>query len=206
MSKKRQLQKSEETKQLILDTAKEIINNEGFENLSIRKIVKKIDYSPAIIYHYFKDKNEIVETLMQIGYRNIVQSLQSVMKNEDEPHKELRETLTQYIRSALASPMEYKAFMIKDDDMALKTTGLLSKGASEKPTLRMLSDNIQRGMDKGLYRPCDVELTSQIIWTSTFGLILKCIIEKDIPTEQIDRLMEQHFDMLFYGLMKEETN
>lgn len=207
MSKKRQLQKNEETRRLILDTAKEIINTEGFEKLSVRKIVKKIDYSPAIIYHYFKDKNEIVETLMQMGYRNIVQSLRQIPRNEEDPYSELKDTLAQYIKAALASPREYKAFMIKDDDQALKTTGLLKRGVSnEKPSVKMLCENIQRGIDKKFYKECDVELTAQIIWTSTFGLIMKCIIEKDISSDQIDRLIEQHFNVLFYGIMIKEEN
>jgi AcrR family transcriptional regulator len=205
MTKSRQLQRNEETRQLILDTAKEIISDEGFENLSIRKIVKKIDYSPAIIYHYFKDKNEIVETLLRMGYMRIVKSLQELDLDRDDPYGYLRKTLEQYIRSALKSPKEYKEFMIRDDEAAIKITGLLQRGvSSEKQSVKMMCDIIGMGIDKGIFKDCDVELTAQLIWTATFGLVMKCIIEKDIPSDQIDRLIEQHLNMLFYGIMIKE--
>lgn len=203
MTNKRQLQKNEETRQLILDTAKEIIKAEGFEKLSIRKIVKQIDYSPAIIYHYFKDKNEIVETLMQMGFRRIMGALRSVPRDEEKPHEELKATLHHYILAALQNPMEYKAFMTKDDDLALQTTALLHEGAAQKPSVGMLCENIQRGIALGIYSPCDVELTAQIIWTSTFGLILKCIVEKNLPEAQINRLIDRHFAIIFGGILKE---
>ena len=50
-------------RELILNTAQEIISSEGIDNVSIRKIANKIEYSPAIIYYYFKDKDEIINCL-----------------------------------------------------------------------------------------------------------------------------------------------
>lgn len=64
----------EEMKELILSSASAIVASEGFEKLSIRKIAKSIEYSPAIIYHYFKDKEEIINILMQRGYKVTVTS------------------------------------------------------------------------------------------------------------------------------------
>ena len=49
----------EEVKDLILNAAREIFLSEGYENTSIRKIATKIEYSPGIIYHHFKDKNDL---------------------------------------------------------------------------------------------------------------------------------------------------
>lgn len=56
-----QLRKQEEIRNTILEVARNIISKEGAQGLSIRNITNAIDYSPAIIYYYFKDKNEIVE-------------------------------------------------------------------------------------------------------------------------------------------------
>ncbi|MDK2901667.1 HTH-type transcriptional regulator BetI [Koleobacter methoxysyntrophicus] len=197
------MRRQEEIRNIILDVARNIISREGIKGLSIRKITNAIDYSPGIIYHYFKDKNEIIESIVREGYERILALIRSVKRNEKEPEKEIKEAFTNYIKAALASPEEYKAFMLNGDTSVLNTTGILKKGISKKSrTLQLLCDNIQRGINQGRYAPCDPELTAQIIWTSTFGLIIKLIIEKDISQEQVNRLIDQHFNVLFNGIIR----
>jgi len=206
LRKKRQMIRQEEIRNKILDAAREIIATEGFAGLSIRKITGKIEYSPAIIYHYFKDKNEIVESLVGEGYGRILAAISSVKPNEAEPEKEMREVFMKYIEAALASPEVYKEFMLNDDPAVLKRTGLLKAGISQtSPSLKILCGNIQRGISLGRLAPCDPELTAQIIWTSTFGLIIKLIMEKDIPKEQVNRLIDQHFAIIFNGILAKEA-
>lgn len=202
LSKERQLRKQEETKEIILNIARDIIVEEGIQNLSIRKITKKIDYSPGIIYHYFKDKNEIIEILVSEGYKKILASANNFQRNEDNPEKEIKETFVNYIKSALESPDIYFAFMLNEEPSIIKKTRLLNKGIiEESQTIRILSEKIERGINKGKFKVLDVELTAQIIWTSVFGLIIKIILEKDISEKQIEELIEHNFEILFKGIM-----
>jgi len=209
LGKRRQLEKQEEIRNIILEVARNIISKEGIQGLSIRKITNAMDYSPAIIYHYFKDKNEIIETIVNEGFGQILTSIRSVKRNENEPAKEMKEIFQNYIKIALSIPEEYKAVMLNDDPSILKRTGLLEKGISEKsPTMQVLCENLRRGVEQGCYSPCDPELTAQIIWTATFGLIIKLLVEKDISEEQVERLINQHFHLLLEGIIlrKEDHN
>jgi AcrR family transcriptional regulator len=207
MTKERQLRKQEEIRNSILDAAKEIIERDGIQGLSIRKITNSIEYSPAIIYHYFKDKNEIVETLVEEGYRNILTSIASVKRNDEQPEQEIREVFSNYIKAALDSPEEYKAFMLNSDPSVLKKTALLEKGISESSrSIGLLCDVLRRGIEKGRFAECDLELSAQIIWTSAFGLTIKLILEGNVERVQIDRLIEQHFNILFNGIMRRKED
>ena len=202
MKKEHQLRKQEETKKSILEVARNIISAEGIKGLSIRKITNALDYSPGIIYHYFKDKNEIIETLVGEGYGQILASVKSVKRNEDEPENEIREVFTNYIKAALESSEYYKVVMLNSDPSILKKTSLLDKGVSKtSPTLQVLCENIERGISKNRYATWDSELSAQIIWTSTFGLIIKLMTEKNISQEQMNRLIDHHFTILFKGLL-----
>lgn len=67
----------------MISAAREIIAKEGFDNLSIRKIAKKIEYSPSIIYHYFKDKDDILNSVMKSGYMKIVNAVSKSDINHD---------------------------------------------------------------------------------------------------------------------------
>jgi len=202
LKKEHQLRKQEETKKSILEVARNIISAEGIKGLSIRKITNALDYSPGIIYHYFKDKNEIIETLVGEGYGQILASVKSVKRNEDEPENEIREVFTNYIKAALESSEYYKVVMLNSDPSILKKTSLLDKGVSKtSPTLQVLCENIERGISKNRYATWDSELSAQIIWTSTFGLIIKLMTEKNISQEQMNRLIDHHFTILFKGLL-----
>ena len=59
ISERREREK-QELREKILEKAKEILIKEGQDNLSIRNIATAIEYSPATIYLYFQDKDEIV--------------------------------------------------------------------------------------------------------------------------------------------------
>src|SRR6056297_278392 len=50
--------KNEYIKEEIFSVAKEIVSEQGIENLSIRKIAKKIGYSPGNIYQYYQKKKK----------------------------------------------------------------------------------------------------------------------------------------------------
>ena len=49
-----------EMQKRILDAARVLFLEKGFEKTSIRNIADLIEYSPGTIYLYFKDKNEIL--------------------------------------------------------------------------------------------------------------------------------------------------
>jgi AcrR family transcriptional regulator len=53
----------------ILDAARELFVSEGYENVSMRKIAERIEYSPAAIYGYFPSKDEIFIALAEEGIR-----------------------------------------------------------------------------------------------------------------------------------------
>lgn len=55
--------KKEETRKAILDASVAICLEDGFEELSIRKITDRLGYSSGIVYHYFEDKQEILDTI-----------------------------------------------------------------------------------------------------------------------------------------------
>ena len=56
---------------LILDAARSIFLEKGFEQASIRNIAEKIEYSPGTIYLYFRDKDEIFHALHEEGLKEV---------------------------------------------------------------------------------------------------------------------------------------
>src|SRR5215212_3793935 len=67
--KERQERDREAVRRSILDAARELFVAEGFQNVSIRKIAERIEYSPAAIYGYFPSKDDIFFALAEEGFR-----------------------------------------------------------------------------------------------------------------------------------------
>ncbi len=201
--KERKEREKDQRRELIINAAKEIMAEEGLDNLSIRKIANRIEYSPAIIYHYFKDKDEIVTQLMTAGYKKIVDAISSSLSPGGEPEDVLRRMTRQYIEVALQMSDEFKTIQLDSSPGVLEYTASLFKGAAaQKPALKILYQCL-----KGLHKDKDLsdnwfELTAQVMTTTTFGLIVKLILEKDVVSEeQKERLIEHAIECIIDGMV-----
>src|SRR5215471_903047 len=67
--KERHERDRESVRRAILDAARDLFVAEGYQNVSIRKIAERIEYSPAAIYSYFRSKDDIFFALAEEGFR-----------------------------------------------------------------------------------------------------------------------------------------
>ncbi len=204
-SNERKERGKEELKRKILDAATEIIVKEGYENLSIRKIAQTIEYSPGNIYHYFKNKAEIISFIVDEGYKKILQSQSRMKIDLINPEKSLVESLKDYINLQMDQPNSFRAILLNDIEGTGEKIGVLEEGISKKrKTFEVMIQVLDLCVQKGIFRPVPLELTAQIIWCATHGLITRLILEKNIPDGQKENLINRHFDVLLKGLMNQE--
>ncbi|GIM29737.1 TetR family transcriptional regulator [Clostridium polyendosporum] len=202
IAERRQMEK-EIIRKKIIDAASEILIKEGYENLSIRKIANKIEYSPGTIYHYFQDKAEIVVSVVEEGYGRILKSLSEVPVDVENPEKSIEKGFRTYIELMLEAPQQFRAVLMNDIDAIQEKVNMLEEGVSkERKSIQGLCKLVELGIEKGKFRKMDVELTAQIIWTSTHGLLSRLILEKNIPQQQKENLINHHFEIIINGLMK----
>jgi AcrR family transcriptional regulator len=195
--KERKEREKDEHREIILKAASEIMEEEGVDKLSIRKIAAKIEYSPAIIYHYFKNKEDIINILMRKGYEKILRELFSIEDLPDRPEEKLKKLLKRYILMALSMPDEYKNVMMNDTPEILSHTSVLFKGASsERKALALLCNFVKDLSENKKLEDEASELTAQIVWAATFGLIIRLITEKDTKEEQKEILINHHVELM----------
>ncbi len=63
------------TRQKILNAARRMLVQHGYDGTTMRAIAAKIGYTPTAIYHYFQDKDALVAELSAIDDRAFSQSL-----------------------------------------------------------------------------------------------------------------------------------
>lgn len=184
----------------ILNAARKIVCSLGTEGISIRKIADMIEYSPAIIYHYFKNKEEIMERLIEEDYRKILEALSSFQAQDKTPEERLRESSKNFIELAVAMGDTYKSMMLNNSPPVLAHTSVLQKGASaERPAIAMLCGTLRELPGFGAMDDARVELTAQVIWSTAFGLALRLIVEK-VDEAQRQRLIDYAADFVLRAL------
>ncbi len=88
--KERREREKSETRDKILDAARELFVTEGYEGVSMRRVADKIEYSPTAIYVYFADKNELFHELCRQDFARLQEVMQSAEMPAD-PIERLRQ-------------------------------------------------------------------------------------------------------------------
>src|SRR5262245_39054027 len=83
--KERHERDREAIKRAILDAARNLFVSEGYQNVSIRKIAERIEYSPAAIYGYFSSKDDIFFALAEEGFRLLMSGSGSEPVDDTNP-------------------------------------------------------------------------------------------------------------------------
>jgi AcrR family transcriptional regulator len=161
----------EEVKDLILSAAREIFLTEGYENTSIRKIATKIEYSPGIIYHHFKDKNELLLALHDKAFECKIEALFHSVQNIADPLERLKATGRSYLQYGIDNPQDYELMFILSctmEALAVKEE-FWQDGAM---AINMLKQNIVECMEAGYFRKdLNPDEISLILWSQVHGLV-----------------------------------
>ncbi len=172
-------------RRLILDAAKKIFLEKGYEQASIRNIAEEIEYSPGTIYLYFKEKDEIFHEIHEEGFRKLLEYM-SPLQFVADPFERLKAMGRVYIDFAMNNKDFYDLMFIMQAPMNFE----------EKPGCWEMGENALNGL-KNVLRDCqaagrfvgkDVEFLSFMIWSAMHGMSALYCRDRCNAYENIDAL------------------
>ena len=107
-SKDRILRQKEETRNNILGAAYDIVKEEGWNGLSMRKIADKIEYTAPIIYEYFSNKEAILQELTGKGFIKLTKNLEKAKAKFEKPEEQLEAMWMAYWHFAFTDTEMYQ--------------------------------------------------------------------------------------------------
>lgn len=168
---RRERQKAE-TRQSILDAARELFVKDGVDATTMRAIAAKIGYTPTAIYHHFRDKDALIVELCMADFSALGQAMHKIGRIE-EPVERLRRMGLAYTDFALDNPSQYRfMFMTPLRQPMLDSLGQEITSPDED-AYDFLLQTVQEGIAKGLYRPelSDAPELAQMFWGGIHGVI-----------------------------------
>ncbi|MDD9302438.1 MAG: TetR/AcrR family transcriptional regulator [Desulfobacter sp.] len=97
----------EKTKNKILDAALAILFEEGFDDLSMRKLGRKLGMTAPNIYNYYSSKDELYLVIQTIGFERICQRFEKITSMHTLPIHQFSALVDAYLAFGMSNPDYY---------------------------------------------------------------------------------------------------
>jgi len=154
------------TREVLLKNATDLFYQKGYADTSIRDIGLKVGISSSIIYHYFKNKEEILFTIIFNESQDLIKSLLEIEGRISDPVECLREMLKE--QSIIYSLKGKKVAKILLDTHQLRGKRRDIIRNLQRDIYDIYKRVIKKIKDKGLLRD---EINQTVLTFSIFGII-----------------------------------
>jgi AcrR family transcriptional regulator len=179
VTERRQREK-EAVRNQILTAAMDLFVEEGFENLSMRKIAERIEYAPSTIYLYFQDKEELFSTIVLEVFQELTERISALQALHLPPLQSLERGMRIYIEFGLRHPHHYRLTFgpcpVGQDRGRVQPCDTAGQECFD--TLRVA---LQRCIDSGDIEVKNLEVLAQSVWTMIHGVTDLLIVSKTVP-------------------------
>lgn len=147
------------TREKILEAAGEILARDGIEGFTTTAVAEEADVSHGLVHHYFETKDGLLRRLFEWGWEKADRHIDELAPTDDprdrlvtfsgyliEPEEQLEERL-----SVARIDLELRARAVHDD----RLQSIFERGRAEM--VGIASDIVRDGIDRGRFRPVDVD-------------------------------------------------
>ena len=200
--KERQERDREAVRRAILDAARELFVAEGFQNVSIRKIAERIEYSPAAIYGYFPSKDDIFFALAEEGFRLLGDpaSVRDDPALRDAPPLErVRAAFWRLYEFSRDQP-QYFALMFVERSVP-RISREYERFAFAREGKQQILEQLRACIDAGDLPPSvDPMIAMRALMVGVLGVALVNLSERLLPGENADLLAADVLNLTLAGL------
>ncbi len=157
----------------ILDAARELFAQHGYEAVTMRKIAEKIEYSATAIYRHFKDKEALILELCMADFHALAAELMKLAHVPDLVER-MRLAARAYVEFALAHPNHYRLmFMTPPPTEEIPEEEEQLKGNPDFDAYAFLRILVVDALERGLFRKdlTDPDLIAQTLWAGLHGVV-----------------------------------
>ena len=156
-------------RQTLLLAAKELIAENGIENLSLRKLAQRVGVSRTAAYHHFSDKNDLLCAIAAEEFQQRFDQMQSSYNNAKlTDQQKLQQFICDYIRYAAHNPEVYELMFGRCIWKQARCTQQLKEIAYA--TFQYQLKMIKHWQKQRLILDQDPLRVSQVLWGTMHGI------------------------------------
>lgn len=192
MARDNQKLRSDSVRQAILDTALQIGLEEGFEAVSIRKIIGRMNYSTGVVYHHFKDKQEIIDAIEASETQKYYGIISQLVDDSADFITNMLQIFRRATQLALDEPEKYNLIVLHKYSR---------HQPSPSPWIARIAGNLEKEMQAGRVRTMNPSHAALSIWSSFLGFNLMISRMEGITAEQADEMFQVQSEIIIKGVL-----
>jgi len=160
--------KVQNTRQMLIDVARDLFAKYGKSNVTMNDIAEKSKKGRRTLYTYFTSKDEIYHTIIEIELEYILQVLRMVQDTSDDPEKKLTKHIISHldaIKTIVSRNGSLRADFFRD---IYEVERIRRK--TDKIEIEMIKNILSEGVEKGVFKPINIELSAVIIFYAIKGI------------------------------------
>ncbi|WP_327258297.1 TetR/AcrR family transcriptional regulator [Streptomyces sp. NBC_01240] len=148
---------------LIVATARELAEQQGWDAVTTRRLAERIEYSQPVLYSHFRGKREIIGAVALEGAAELAGAVRAATAAADGPRERVYALARAYLDFAARNPAVYDAIFQLDGGLpyAQEDTPEPLKDAFAA-LLECLGEVAGDGVDPGLF--------TEVFWASLHGV------------------------------------
>lgn len=162
-------------RELAMDAAMAIYNEEGYHAITMEKIAERCEISRASLYLYFKNKDEILIDSIVDHTEYFTDLLKDLYDNRERLKDTLlKELWGRFINFYEKEPDTFNASLyFRNSEIILNLPKDLRNSITESASMVVSLQHkiIEYGVQTGLFIDCNPMTLSEVIWTSFLGII-----------------------------------
>ena len=158
----------DEMRKKIIDVAFDMFIEEGFEGTSLREIAKRIEYSPATIYLYYKDKEALFFDIQKKCFVKLISAYKDAgVPTIKNPFERLCAMGHAYLKFNMKNPQCFNLMFLHNSPMTefKKTDRMENHGNA----VGFLKQTVIECLEQKLIKGNEMELRLEV-WGLTHGL------------------------------------
>ncbi|MFB6480236.1 TetR/AcrR family transcriptional regulator [Streptomyces virginiae] len=173
---------------LIVATARELAEQQGWDAVTTRRLAERIEYSQPVLYSHFRGKREIIGAVALEGAAEMAAALRAATSVADGPHARVTALARAYLDFAEGNPAVYDAMFQLDGGLAFAQE---DTPEPLKNAFAVLLENLAEVAGDGVH----AGLFTEVFWASLHGLATLTRAGR-LPPEETGRRMELLVDRL----------
>ncbi|MET9464254.1 TetR/AcrR family transcriptional regulator [Streptomyces sp. NPDC006544] len=152
-----------ERERLIVATARELAEQQGWDAVTTRRLAERIEYSQPVLYSHFRGKREIIGAVALQGATELAAAVRAATAAVEGPRERVVALARAYLAFAAGNPAVYDAIFQLDGGLAYaqEHTPAPLKDAFAA-LLECLGEVAGDGVDPGLF--------TEVFWASLHGV------------------------------------
>ena len=152
----------------ILEAAERLLRSDGMAALTTRRVAAEVGVTAMAIYRHFRDKEDLVEALVRIGFRRWEKRLADAVAAQ-HPHTRIENALRAYREFALDEPRLFELMFLVPRRTAPLAPETLR--AATSPSFAAVTNAVQEAVAAGDFAEGDPGRIVLLFWALAHGLI-----------------------------------